>query len=70
MVYLWDYHQSEIKAKTKVKGSAAKAFLLEREINYGFGKRKIRLSEVKKYWSKLNLLPLRKRLFELLIWKK
>ena len=45
--------------------------ILERKINYGPEKgEKIKLSEVKKYWDKLDLYTLRKRLFELLIWGK
>ncbi|PIQ69942.1 hypothetical protein COV89_03190 [Candidatus Shapirobacteria bacterium CG11_big_fil_rev_8_21_14_0_20_40_12] len=66
MAYLWDYDEKVLKRTKK-----GKIFLLERMINYGPGKgRKIRLSEVKKYWHKLNLFTLQKRLFELLIWGK
>lgn len=45
--------------------------MLERQINYGvFGKEKIKLSEVKKNWKKLNIDSDRRRLFRLLIWGK
>ena len=45
--------------------------MLERMINYGPQKgEKINLSQVKKYWGKLQLFPIRKRLLELLIWGK
>lgn len=68
MPYLWDYDLDEIK---KAKSERAKIFLLERQINYGvFGDEKLNLSEVKKYWDKLNLEPKRKRLLEFLIWNK
>ncbi len=67
MVYLWDYDLAELK---KSKSERAKVFLLERKINYGPGKEKISLSEVKKYWGKLNLFKPRRHLFELLIWGK
>ncbi|MFH1601472.1 MAG: hypothetical protein ABIB61_00765 [Candidatus Shapirobacteria bacterium] len=67
MVYLWDYDLKKLK---KNKSERAKIFLLERMINYGPGKEKIDLKEVKKYWDKLNLFKLQRRLFELLIWGK
>lgn len=62
---LWDYNK-----KTLQKSTTGKILLLERMINYGPGNGKIKLSEVKKYWNKLHLLPLRKRFFELLLWGK
>lgn len=68
MPYLWDYDLEEIK---KAKSERAKIFLLERQINYGaFGSEKVKLSQVKKYWEKLNLEPKRRRLFEFLLWGK
>lgn len=63
--FLWDYDQKKL-AKTK-KG---KVFILERIINFGPGKGRIKLSEVKKHWDKLHLFRLQKRLLELLIWGK
>ncbi len=66
MPLVWDYDIKELK-KTK----SGRLLLLERAINYGPDKgEKIRLSEVKKNWDKLQLFPLSKRLFELLIWGK
>lgn len=67
MVYLWDYDKKELR-KTK----EGRIFILERILNYGPEGKKIRLSEVKKYWQKLkpNLFSLRRRLLELLIWGK
>ena len=64
-MYLWDYNKREIEQSKK-----GKVLILERLINYGPGNKKIKLSEVKKHWDKLNLLPTRKRLFELLIWNR
>lgn len=63
--YLWDYDINELKKTEK-----GRIFILERMINYGPGKEKIKLSEVKKYWKKLELNYLARRLFELLIWGK
>lgn len=64
-MFLWDYDINKLK-KTK----SGRLLILERMINYGPGKEKIKLTEVKKNWNKLNLFPNRKRLFELLIWDK
>ena len=64
---LWDYKEDELK-----KSEKGRILLLERKINFGFylsDKVKIKLSEVKKYWNKLNLDPLRRRLFKLLVWE-
>jgi len=65
MVYLWDYDEKELRKTEK-----GRIFILERMLNYGPGGKKIKLSEVKKYWKKLNLFPFRRRLLELLIWNK
>lgn len=62
----WDYDVNELRKTEK-----GRILLLERMINYGPDKdEKIKLSDVKKYWDKLELFPLRKRLLELLIWGK
>ena len=66
MDYLWDYDKKELE-----KSEKGRILILERKINYGPDEgEKIKLSEVKKYWGKLDLLPIRKRLLELLIWGK
>ena len=66
MNYLWDYDERELE-----KTQSGRIKILERKINYGPGQgEKISRSEVKKYWDKLELFPLSKRLFELLIWDK
>lgn len=66
MAAIWDYDVNELKKTEK-----GRQLILERMINYGPGKgERIRLSLVKKYWDKLNLFPIRKRLLELLIWGK
>ena len=65
MAFVWDYDIKKLK-----KSKRGKILLLERMINYGPGQEKVKLSEVKKYWSQLNLNPLAERLFELLIWGK
>lgn len=64
-MFLWDYKRKKLEQTEK-----GKILLLERLINFGPGKEKIKLSEVKKHWKELNLYSTRKRLFELLIWDK
>jgi len=65
MVYIWDYDINKLK-----KTESGRILILERMINYGPGKEKLKLSEVKKYWNKLDLYPSSKHLLELLIWNK
>lgn len=68
MAHVWDYDIKELK-----KSKRGRLLLLERQINYGVypsDKEKIKLSEVKKYWNKLNIDPNRRRLLKLLIWNK
>ncbi len=64
MNYLWDYNKNDLE-----KTEEGRIRILERKINYGPDKgEKIALSEVRKYWEKLQLFPLQRRLFELLLW--
>lgn len=68
MAHVWDYDIKELK-----KSKRGRLLLLERQINYGVypsDKEKIKLSDVKKYWNKLNIDPNRRRLLKLLIWNK
>jgi len=66
MAFIWDYNPDELK-----KTQQGRILLLERTINYGPEKNeKISLTQVKKYWGKMNLFPNNKRLMELLIWGK
>lgn len=64
-MFLWDYNRKELE-----KSKSGRLLILERLINYGPGKEKIDLSEVKKNWDKLHLFSLQKKLLELLIWGK
>ncbi len=66
--HIWDYDINKLR-----KTESGKLLILERQINYGMflsDKDKIKLSEVKKNWKKLQLDPDRKRLFKFLIWGK
>lgn len=66
--HIWDYDINQLK-----KTESGRLLMLERQINYGMflsDKDRIKLSEVKKNWDKLNLEPKRRKLFEFLIWGK
>lgn len=66
MAFIWDYDKKELE-----KSKQGKILLLERNINYGPEKgEKINLKSVKRNWKKLDLIPRRKLLLELLIWGK
>ncbi|KKS95412.1 MAG: hypothetical protein UV73_C0018G0025 [Candidatus Gottesmanbacteria bacterium GW2011_GWA2_43_14] len=65
MALFWDYNATELR-----KTESGRIKILERMINYGPGKEKISLADVKKYWNKLDLYEPQKHLLELLIWKK
>ena len=61
--HIWDYDINELR-----KTESGRLLILERQINYGMflsDKDKIKLSEVKKNWKKLQLDPDRKKLFKL-----
>lgn len=63
---MWDYDINELR-----KSKWGRKLILERMINYGPDEgEKIKLSEVKKNWNKLEIDPDRRRLFKLLIWGK
>ena len=67
MQSLWDYDEKELQ-----KTEEGRIFMLERMINYGVYLKsgvKIRLEDLKKYWSRLQIEPDRRRLLELLVWK-
>jgi len=65
MVLLWDYDRKKLE-----KTAAGRRLILERKLNYGPGKEKISLKEVKNNWNKLHLYPNVEKLFSLLIWGK
>ena len=66
MAFIWDYDVDELK-----KSEQGRLLILERSINYGPNKGEtISLEKTKKYWDRLHLFPLKKRLMELLIWGK
>lgn len=68
MALIWDYDINELK-----KTESGRRLILERQIQYGVDwehGEKIKLSEVKKNWNRLDIDPLSRRLFKLLIWGK
>jgi hypothetical protein len=66
MPHLWDYDEKVLK-----KSKKGRLLLLERMINYGVypnSKERIDISEIKKYWDKLQIDRDRKRFLHYLIW--
>lgn len=64
-MHIWDYREKDLK-----KSAWGRRYILENMINMGPGRKKISLKAVKKYWNDLNIDPLRRRLLQLLIWRK
>jgi len=66
MSLIWDYDKKDLN-----KSEAGRILILERQINYGVDRsEKIKLKDVKNSWNKLHLDPLKKRLFEHLLWNR
>ncbi|MDO8658257.1 MAG: hypothetical protein Q7K55_05940 [Candidatus Levybacteria bacterium] len=68
MSSVWDYDINELK-----KTESGRLLILERQINYGVylhDHDKLKLTDVKKYWEKLNIDPKRKRFLQFVIWGK
>lgn len=63
--FIWDYDPKKL-----AKSKQGRLLLLERQINYGPGRTKIKLSEVKKNWNQLQIDNRRRSLLKLLIWGK
>jgi hypothetical protein len=65
MALIWDYDEKKLQ-----KTASGRRLILERMINYGPGKKKIKLAEVKKNWDTLQIYPKMRKLLSLLIWGK
>ena len=62
----WNTDLRELK-KDKKKYTIWK---LEQMVNFGLAGKKIKKSELKKYWSELDLDPSKKKFLSFLLWKK
>lgn len=65
-MYNWNINTGRLK-KNPEKHAIWK---LEQSINFGLNGHKLKTDELKKYWTKLNLDPQRKRLLEMWLWPK
>lgn len=65
-MYNWNINTSKLK-KNPEKYTIWK---LEQSINFGLDGQKLKISELKKYWTKLSIDPQRKKLLEMWIWPK
>ncbi|MBD3366413.1 hypothetical protein GF360_03705 [candidate division WWE3 bacterium] len=60
---LWDYNEKELS-----KTESGRAKILERKLNYGRkGNEKISIAEVKKYWDKMDLFPLTRKFWKMML---
>lgn len=65
-MYNWSTNTTELK-KNPDKYAIWK---LEQRINFGLNGQKLNANELKKYWTKLQLDPQRKKLIEMWLWPK
>jgi hypothetical protein len=63
-MYNWSVDTKELKKDTV----AFTIWRLEQAINFGLAGKKLKASEVKKYWPKLKLDPARKKFLKKLLW--
>jgi len=64
-MYNWSVDEKKFKEKDP---EGYKLWRLEQLINYGLGDEKLDASELKKYWSKLNIDILTKKYLDFLLW--
>jgi len=62
-MYNWSVDEKELK-KDKEKYAIWK---LEQMVNFGLGGKKLKITELKKYWNKLKIDSARKRLLQILL---
>lgn len=65
-MYNWNVNISKLKQHAEKYA----IWKLEQSINFGLNGEKLDSGEVKRYWTKLNLDPQRKRLLEMWLWPK
>ena len=63
-MYTWNIHLTDPQ-KNKEKYTIWK---LEQMVNFGLGGKKIKRSQLKKYWDRLDLDPGKKKFLSLLLW--
>lgn len=64
-MYNWDYNLDKIKKDQKYI-----RWHLERLINFGLGKEKLKTEQVKQYWQELKIDPHKKIYLEKILWPK
>jgi len=62
-MYNWSTDEKNLKKDPE----AYAIWKLEQMVNFGLGGKKLKLSELKKYWSRLSLDPARQRFLELIL---
>ena len=65
-MYNWNIDTNNLKKNPE----KYKIWKLEQSINFGLNGQKLNTNELKMYWSKLNIDPQRRKLFETWLWPK
>jgi hypothetical protein len=65
-MYNWSTDTRELK-KDK---DAYTVWKIEQLVNFGLGREKLNADELKKYWGKLRIDPLKKNYLKFLLWEK
>lgn len=62
----WDYS----KKSARKQAEKDEKWELERLINFGLGRKKLKKALLKKYWHELNIDPQKRRALEIIVWNK
>lgn len=64
-MYNWSTDEKKFKEQDP---EGYKIWRLEQMINYGLGKEKLNIKELKRYWNKLRIDELTRKYLEFLLW--
>ncbi|MDO8514932.1 MAG: hypothetical protein Q7S14_00390 [bacterium] len=64
------YNWNTVTTNWDKKSDSYNIWKLEQLVNFGINKGKIDVAKLKKFWSKLDLDPARKKFMSLLLWPK
>lgn len=64
-MYNWSTNEKKFKEQDP---EGYKIWRLEQMINYGLGKEKLNIKELKRYWNKLSIDELTRKYLEFLLW--
>jgi len=65
-MYNWNINTTTLKKNLKKYA----IWKLEQQINFRLNGKKLKMADVKKYWTKLTIDPQRRKLLEMWLWSK